>query len=1345
MNPPVPVLPIADPVTMSYVGTLHSFSSTKNSWSTSKPRMVCFFKANKITDVGLQQALFLNSLEDDAYRLIANLSVPQAPENKPYAELVTLFDSHFKPTESIYAARYRFHNAIRERGETLQDWSARVRNLAGVCGFTNLEENIMDRFVLGLAKGPVKDRLFEEDPKQLTLSKALTIASAKESSAHNYELTKEKEIKQEPVFRTLTTRSSGRTMKKRPDKNSRTIDTSELPSCGTCGRQHQGLCWHKNAICDICRGNHLAKVCSSQNKMKSYGNRKNNHKHATKAHFISEETLEPLYRLSTTTQSVAPYTVDIVLNNTVTLKFELDTGANASILPFSIYSQHFSEFEMKRTDTTFLTYFKDKSKPIGIVELPVRYNDCDFGSLSLFVVNVEGPPLLGRTWFEKLGFSLCTQGCSEKSRECFYNNLDHNDILNKLKLKFPSVFSEKIGCFNKGLVSIELYEGATPKFFRARPLPFSMKPLVEVELDRLVKENILEPVDYSPYGTPIVPLLKKGGGVRICGDYKVTINPYLKVDQHPLPTVEMLFQQVQGSTVFAKIDLSRAYQQLKLDKTSRVFTTISTHKGLFQYKRFPFGVASGPSKFQKKIESVLAGIEGIAILLDDILIGGKTDKDLLDKVEQVVARLEESGLTVAEDKCVFGQKSVEYLGFQIDAKGLHTTNQKVRCVVEADKPHDVKTLQAFLGFVTYISKFIPNITPTLHPLYKRLKKGVKWSWDNECDQAFKKIKELVKEHRSLSHYDPSLPLKLTVDGSSLGVAGVLSQIHPQEGELPIAFTSRALSSSEKGYSSIHREALAIIHSVMKFHIYLWGRKWTLVTDHKPLLAIFGPKCGIPSCAANRLQRWAQFLSNYMYEMEYVTSSKNIADWLSRAPLPESTFPEVDPDLTLNYVFENVDLPVQYKDVLKYSKQDPLLIKAINFTKFGWPDVVPNELIPYHRHKNELHTDKDVLMWGYRLVIPTQLRQLVLEQLHASHMGIVKCKALARAYVWWPLIDRDIEQQVASCENCAKVKDNPPKSELIPWAWPLKPWIRLHIDYCGPIHGHYILVIIDSHSKWVEAFPTKSMSAATTIKCLREIFSRFGLPEIVVSDNYPSFLSEELQNFLAKNGVKFKSGAVWCPRTNGAAENAVRTLKRAIYAALGKVDHMNSLDLVLQRFLLDYRNTTHLTTGISPAQAMLGRSLRCTLDLMRPPTTASHVQKQQENQITYHGGVQLSHFQVDDQVWARQYRTGGEKWVAGVVLHSLGPRRVEVFIPELNMTWVRHHHQLRKRASLPRNTQLLTAPLVQYPSPKKNTPDKSQSNLSSPLNREQGSITPTGNITRAGRRVRPVKRLINEID
>jgi hypothetical protein len=187
---------------------------------------------------------------------------------------------------------------------------------------------------------------------------------------------------------------------------------------------------------------------------------------------------------------------------------------------------------------------------------------------------------------------------------------------------FPNVFEEGIGKYSKGVAKLHLKENAKPRFLKARPLPFAMKTKVELELERLQKLQILVPVTHSEWATPIVPVLKRDGGVRLCGNYKLTLNPCQDVDRFPVPHVDELFASLSGGIYFAKLDLSQAYQQVELDAESQKLCITTTHKGLFNYTRVPYGTASSPALFAKIIEQVVQGLEGVIVHFDDILIAG---------------------------------------------------------------------------------------------------------------------------------------------------------------------------------------------------------------------------------------------------------------------------------------------------------------------------------------------------------------------------------------------------------------------------------------------------------------------------------------------------------------------------------------------------------------------------------------------------------------------------------------------------------------------------------------------------------------------------------------------------
>ena len=268
------------------------------------------------------------------------------------------------------------------------------------------------------------------------------------------------------------------------------------------------------------------------------------------------------------------------------------------------------------------------------------------------------------------------------------------------------------------------------------------------------------------------------------------------------------------------------------------------------------------------------------------MITGTTDEEHLQNLDTVLARLKEHGVRLKRGKCSIWKPSVDYLGHHVDAKGIHTAPEKVSAITQAPEPWNVTELRSFLGMVNYYGKFILNLATLLHPLNELLKEGQPWRWSKQCAIAFQAAKQHLASAPVLVHYDPKLPIRLAGDASSYGIGAVLSQVLLDGSEYPIAFASRTLRPSEKNYAQLEKEALSLIFGVTKFHKYLYGRHFTLVTDHCPLTAILGPKTGVPSLAAASLQRWALTLSAYSYTIEFrPTKAHANADGLSRLPLP----------------------------------------------------------------------------------------------------------------------------------------------------------------------------------------------------------------------------------------------------------------------------------------------------------------------------------------------------------------------------------------------------------------------------------------------------------------------------
>ncbi|KAJ0022363.1 hypothetical protein NQD34_009853 [Periophthalmus magnuspinnatus] len=338
---------------------------------------------------------------------------------------------------------------------------------------------------------------------------------------------------------------------------------------------------------------------------------------------------------------------------------------------------------------------------------------------------------------------------------------------------------------------------------------------------------------------------------------------------------------------------------------------------------------------------------------------------------------------------------------------------------------------------------------------------------------------------------------------------------------------------------------------------------------------------------------------------------------------------------------------------------------------GQSKVDSSALKPFIDRRWELSVQSGCLLWGRRVIIPQSLRAKMLEQLHAGHSGIVKMKEMARSYFWWPGLDKQIENMAKSCSSCQKTRNNPPAAPLHPWDFPQDPWYRIHIDFAGPFEDRMFLIAVDAHSKWPEVAIMKSTTSEKTVEELGEMFSRFGAPVQLISDNGPQLVSKEMSDFLQANGVQHIKSAPYHPATNGLAERFVQTLKHALKASQGQ----GTLHQRLHEFLLKYRTSSHSTTKASPASLMFNRELRTSLDLLKPPTVKDIVQADQRKQVKYrdiHAKDRV--FVPGDSVLARNYQSK-VKWAPATVIAQTGP--VSYTVQTADGVWRRHVDQLLK--------------------------------------------------------------------
>ena len=548
----------------------------------------------------------------------------------------------------------------------------------------------------------------------------------------------------------------------------------------------------------------------------------------------------------------------------------------------------------------------------------------------------------------------------------------------------------------------------------------------------------------------------------------------------------------------------------------------------------------------------------------------------------------------------------------------------------------------------------------------------------------KALRVLLTTDTLLVHFNPDLPLILMCDASSYGIGAVLAHRMPDGTERPIGYTSRSLSKAERNYSQIEREALALVFGVRKFHSYLIGHCFELVTDHKPLLALLHEHKPTSTQASARIRRWSLLLSAYEYTISFrKTEDHGNADALSRLPLKvtnEDTPKPPELVLLMNHLGES---PVTARHIRVWTRRDPILSKVKDYIQRGWPSERDKELSDYRAKRTELSVYHGCILWGARVVVPHQGRKAVLQELHEGHPGMTRAKGLARMFVWWPGLETDIEQSVHECAACQQQQPDPPSAPLQPWKWPSRPWVRLHMDFAGPFQGKMILIVIDSHSKWIEAFPTSSATSSTVIQLSRTLFSQFGLPEVLVTDNGSCFVSEEFETFLLNNGIKHITSAPYHPATNGLAERAVQIVKKGL-----KKETVGSMEERLAKLLMAYRTTPQSTTGMTPAELLQGRRIRTRLDMLKP-SLEDHVEQKQSQQKSNHDSNRTTAFMKGERVYARGFGTG-PKWVPATIDEVSGPVSYLVRLEDDRVVRRHQDHLKKRKVSQPSNSESNTS-------------------------------------------------------
>lgn len=1265
------------------IGKISEFDVSVESFENYTERLEHFFSINSINDEGKKVSYFISIMGPALYTTMKDLLHPKLVKDVSFGEIITLLSNHFKPKCNITYERFIFNRRNQKEGESISEYSMQIKKLASTCDFgTFLDEALRDKFLCGLRNHHIQSKLLAEGDKSLSFSKALELALVLENAEKNVKSLHGPDKHVGLGYDTINFVKGRANSSYRPNPKG-TVQNNNRPKsggfqsknngelkCFRCGKSHNArACPYIGYACNVCKKKgHLANMCRlSKNKSTGRVNLCDNDSEddESQSYYEQAEGFDLNTIAYANRPSSKPNSFLVKLNlNSVPVEMVLDTGACITVMPDHMYYGKFHEgVKLKCSNIKLKTYTNENIKILGEFDVSVDTGR-DKQILPVVVIKGSGvgqPMLLGRNWMERLRLDW-NQVKPSSGGDCLGlmmrqnegTNVPTSEIISSLKEKYSTVFDKEMGEIKNVSVELNLKENAKPVFCKARVVPFALREKVDKELTDLQNKGVIYPVTESEWAAPIVVVPKPNNDVRICCDFKKSLNPCLTTAHYPLPNPDEIFSQIAGAELFTKLDLSAAYNQLKVSQTSQELLTVNTSKGLFRYARLPFGVTSASSIFQQVMDKILLGLDKTFCYIDDILIVSRSHEEMMQRVEAVLSRLAEYNVKVNTEKSQFFVPSLTFLGHRLDKDGIHQSEEITRAISNAPRPENVTQLRSFLGLVNYYGKFLSNLSTLLHPLHNLLNKNVKWVWCDNCENAFQECKSMLVKDNVLMPFDPRLEIVVTSDSSHYGVGAVLAHILPDGTERPVAFASRTLSKCEVKYGQIEKEALSLIFAVKKFHQFLYGRKFTLISDHKPLIFLLGPTKGIPTLSAARIQRWALTLAAYQYDIKY-KKGEDIphADGLSRLPCKGS-----EDEGEISFFSQTYQLPITHKEISIATKYDPILSKVLDFVNNGWPNHIQDaELKPFSDKTLQLSVDRGCLLWGNRVVIPATHREEILLLLHSEHPGESKMKSLARSYTWWPNMDRDIEEKVKTCMICQKTRKSIPLSPLQPWAWSNHCWQRVHLDFAHQNDKDF-LILVDSYSKWIEIFPMSSTTSDKTIEKLRHCFAAYGLPTTIVTDGGPQFKSQEFGNFLKSNGIHHVFTPPYHPASNGLAERAVQTVKAAFLKQLleeNKIGPKRSLQHKVDAFLFVYRNTPHSVTGQTPSELLFKVKPKTHLTLLKPHLIDEMKVKQEKSVDSANQRRGKSRmFRENDKVFVKTVRGEKISWEPGRIIKIVSP-------------------------------------------------------------------------------------------
>lgn len=1096
-------------------------------------------------------------------------TITQKAESKEDPDcLLKKFTELCSPQKNVIVLRHKFNSRSQRKDETTESYITELKRLANDCEYGNLKnELIRDRIVCGISNENVRKQMLKNH--ELTLEKAIQLCQLDEITTVRM---KEMNPTHKEIDEVKYTKSSRK--------------------CGKCGTTHSfGACPAYGQRCNKCYGrNHWAAVCKAEVPRQSESRHNNNSNKTNEREGAERDTskggkrkiYKKVYEVvedMSDTESELHY-IDSIETPSVkdeahttlrignkTLNVKVDTGAKISVMKEDILREINDNAHINAAaSVTIKAYGGEKFQTLGTTTLTCRLNNMKYDIV--FHVIPQSRP--GTTL---LGLNDCLQlGLVQLSKEVYQVTTESTEFD-----KFKHLFDDSIGKLPVEY-KMDIDQNITPVVKPPRKVPIALKDDIRKELQRMEHMGVIEAVhEATEWVSSMVAVKKKNGDVRICIDPR-DLNKALRRPHHPMKTIEEVISDIPGATMFSTIDAKSGFWQIPLSPESKQYTTFNTPFGRYRFARLPFGLNSSSEVFQRIMEQLFSGYP-CSIIVDDILVWGANRQEHDENLQKVLERCSEINLKLNKKKCQFRVPEVSYVGHLLTSSGVKPDPAKIVAITEMPAPDDKKALQRVLGMTNYLSKFIENYSDKTAILRSLLHKDSEWCWLQQHQQAFEDLKVAITSPPTLKYYNSTEPVVITCDASKSGLGAAILQ------EKPVAFASRALTETEQRYAQIEKELLAITFACKKFHDYIFGRKFVVETDHKPLVTIIKKTLHTTPL---RLQKMLLQLQRYDFELVYKEGKElHIADTLSRACIQssnDSTEEEFE-------VMEVISISQRRAEEVRNATQVcDTLRDLMKYIKDGWPDNskdVPSRIRPYFAFRDELTIQDGMIIKQNRVVIPESLQKEYLHELHRGHPGTEATKARGKDTVFWIGMSKDIDNMTRSCSPCNMFHTKQQKEPMFLHDIPQLPYEIVATDLFEWDNQTY-LVTVDSYSGFFDIDKLTNTTSATVIMKLKRQFAIHGIPRVLLSDNGSQFASHQFKRFSQQWQFQHVTSSPRYAQSNGLAERAVRSAKSVL-----KKCSKDKSDPYLA--LLMMRNTPR--PGLSSsAERLFSRKTRTTLPI-----------------------------------------------------------------------------------------------------------------------------------------------------